>query len=38
MWAVREYMAVTEAASFWLGLGSAVPDEDARLFGEIADR
>nr|WP_232303804.1 hypothetical protein [Pseudofrankia sp. DC12] len=38
VWTVREYMAVTEEASFCLGLGSAVPDEDARLFDEIADR
>jgi hypothetical protein len=38
VWAVRQYLVVTDEASLCLGLGSAVPDEDAGLFDEMATR
>lgn len=35
-WAVREYFVVHDDVRFVLGCGSAVPDEDDRLFAAIA--
>ncbi|OHV35691.1 MULTISPECIES: hypothetical protein [Pseudofrankia] len=45
VWAVREYLVITEEANMCLGLGSAapdadaaLPDKDAALFDELAAR
>jgi hypothetical protein len=38
VWAVREYLVAVDGVHSCLGLGSSVPEEDAVLFGEIADR
>jgi hypothetical protein len=38
VWAVREYFVVLEDIHFCLGLGSSVPEEDAALFAELAER
>jgi hypothetical protein len=39
VWAVREYFVTYgEAVSFCLGCGTAVPEEDAALFTEMAER
>lgn len=38
VWSVREYLVRTDEASFCLGLGSAIPDEDGALFDELAAR
>jgi hypothetical protein len=38
VWAVREYLVPVGEVTFCLGLGSAVPDEDAELFDELARR
>lgn len=38
VWAVSEFFAVCEAASFCLGCGSSLPEEDAPLFHDMARR
>lgn len=36
VWAVREYFLVEDGVGFCLGFGSAVPEEDDAVFGEMA--